>query len=203
MKRLWAISLALISCAALMPGPAAAGVGVRLGVSYSRFVQTGVPYSGFQDFPSFIAGGYYSFRLGRLSIQAEAYYTRMGTRLGTSAEHIDYRLDYIQVPVLVKLNVIAGPVSPFVFAGPYGSLKLGAREIIVTPDQNQTNDFSANIRTLDYGLVSGTGVEYRLAAVTIMVDARYEFGLANPFAYPGYGTVDHNRSLKFLVGIGF
>lgn len=94
-------------------------------------------------------------------------------------------------------------ISPVVFAGPYRSSKLRAKELINTRDLQEANDFSNEINTRDLGFVFGAGIDHKLTAIRLSLDARYEYGLANPLAHPGAGTTDYNRSLKFLVGVGF
>jgi hypothetical protein len=200
MKSLAALSLALSLIAVSAAG---AGLGLKGGMSYSLPARFGSAHAGFVSFSCLPPVGFLNVQLGGFSLQPEVYFTRIGMRLGTRSNFIDYRLEYIQVPILFKLDLLSGRIRPVVFAGPYGSSKLQAKGLINTRDLQRANEFSNEINTRDRGVVIGAGVDCRISDVRLFLDARYEHGLATPLANPMAGATDHNRSLKVLVGVGF
>ena len=54
---------------------------------------------------------------------------------------MQYRFEYIQVPVLLKINVIpAGPLRPFIAVGAYGAYLLRARGVMVVDGVTDSTD---------------------------------------------------------------
>jgi hypothetical protein len=115
-----------------------------------------------------------------------------------------YQLDYIQVPVLVKINVVpAGPIKPCVFAGPYGSLLLKARRVSDSGGFHSDESIKSETKSTDYGLVFGGGIDFSLVLLKITVDARYCLGMANIDKTATGTDTRKNKAIMVLVGIGF
>ncbi|MGZ7046245.1 MAG: outer membrane beta-barrel protein, partial [Candidatus Aminicenantales bacterium] len=127
MKKFLIVSLVIVFAAAVLPQTAAAGVGVKGGYAWSNLKFTGAePPTGLTNLKNFTGGVYFSIGLGLFSIQPEVLYVRQGARMEALPDWMEDRVDYIQVPVLLKIHVIPGPISPMVYAGPYGAYLLSA-----------------------------------------------------------------------------
>ncbi|WP_240927712.1 porin family protein, partial [Cellulophaga sp. Z1A5H] len=107
------------------------------------------------------------------SIQPEVFYSGQGFDLSNNNDGIDaqYKLDYIQVPLLLKVYLIDGLN---IHAGPQFGFKVN-EQIDFDPsngggeiDTNSTEDF-------DFQLTSG--VEYKFAE-SFFVQARYTYGFS-------------------------
>jgi hypothetical protein len=107
---------------------------------------------------------------------------------GWSVESVDpdnFTLDYIEIPIFLKVAFGTGNFRPYVFAGPSISyMVLGYTNQFQTEDQNIPNENTFNINdlvnTLDFSVVGGAGVAYNLPSGTqIFVDAGYAYGLVN------------------------
>jgi len=204
MKRFMIMVLAALCVAALLPQTLSAGFGIKGGYSLSNF--TTAPVGGiFSNMPSPVGGIFFSLGLGPLAIQPEVLYVRMGGKIEILEDSLEERLDYIQVPVLLKLNVIpAGPIRPFIYAGGYGAYLLKAREVtliggVVTDELNVTEIY----QRYDYGVVGGAGLKFKLPGISISIEGRYNYGLKNILTDPSAGEAVKNRSMMALVGIGF
>ncbi|HMA54066.1 MAG TPA: porin family protein, partial [Acidobacteriota bacterium] len=134
MKKSMLVILVALVVVALVPQTLSAGVGIKGGLSWSKFeLKSGDPVPiAFGNLTSVVGGLYFDVNLGLLALQPEILYTRMGAKYEVGEDSIQYRFDYVQVPVLLKLNVIpAGPLRPFIAVGGYGSYLVKARGVMV------------------------------------------------------------------------
>jgi hypothetical protein len=185
--------------AALVPQNLAAGIGIKGGYSLSKFSLTSTepPPFTFGNLPFYTGGIFFNLKLGPLAIQPEVLYTRMGAKYAVDADSLEYRFDYVQVPVLLKLSVIPlGPIRPVIYAGGYGSYLFKATGVM-------TEDLIDQFQKYDYGVVGGVGVDFKLPMITISIEGRYNYGLMNVLKDPLAGESLKNRSMMALVGIGF
>jgi hypothetical protein len=100
-------------------------------------------------------------------------------------------LNYIDVPVYLRVAIPNPVITPFAFAGPQGSFELGC----------SGGDCPSGRPKVTYAGVIGAGV--KLGSM-FSVQGRYVYGLTNL----NYGTVNNTnnyqaRSFMLLAGIGF
>jgi hypothetical protein len=207
MKKLTVVLLAALCIVALAPKDLAAGVGIKGGYSQAKFslvpAETEVNW---QYLPSWVAGVYFEFKLGFVSVQPEILYTRMGGKFADEVEdfRVEYRFDYVQVPVLLKFNILpAGPVRPFLYGGGYGAYLVKAQGFMASGEESDTADLTEDFQRYDYGGVVGGGLAFKLPGISLSVEGRYNLGLANIIKEPIEGESAKNRSLMVLVGVGF
>ncbi|NLH76085.1 MAG: PorT family protein [Acidobacteria bacterium] len=209
MKKLIVVLMAVLCVAALAPRDLSAGVGLKAGLSLAKFSLTGeMDGAEWKYLPSWVAGAYLEFKLGFVSVQPEVLYTRMGAKIEEDIEGVPfslkYQFDYVQVPVLLKFNVVpAGPVRPFLYAGGYGGYLLKAKGVMEGGGESDEADLTENFERFDYGVVGGLGLAFKLPGLSLSVEGRYNYGLANFIKDPLEGESGKNRSLMALVGIGF
>jgi hypothetical protein len=200
MKKLAIAALAVLFAAALIPQTLEAGVGIKAGYSLSKFSQTSeapLPFA-WENLPFFVGGLSFESGLGFISIQSEMLYVRMGGKF--AAGELEFRFGYIQAPVLIKLNVLpAGPVRPFIAGGGYGSYLIKAEGVLAGTKADLTEDF----QRMDYGLIGGAGLAFKLPGISVSVEGRYNYGLMNIMRDPAAGDSMKNRSLMALVGLSF
>jgi hypothetical protein len=199
------VSLAVLFVAALVPQNLAAGIGIKGGYSLSKF--TTAPVGGiFSNLPSPVGGIFFSLGFGPLAIQPEVLYVRMGGRDVIDGSGLEFRFDYIQVPLLLKLKIIPlGPISPFICAGGYGSYLFRARGVTLVDGvvAGDPADLGDNYEKYDYGVVGGGGLKFKLPGISISIEGRYNYGLKNILKDAGPDDSWKNRSMMALVGIGF
>jgi hypothetical protein len=206
MKRFMIVALAVLFVAALVPQNLAAGIGIKGGYSLSKFSLTSTepPPFTFGNLPFYTGGIFFNLKLGPLAIQPEVLYTRMGAKYAVDADSLEYRFDYVQVPVLLKLSVIPlGPIRPVIYAGGYGSYLFKATGVMTVGGVPETEDLIDQFQKYDYGVVGGVGVDFKLPMITISIEGRYNYGLMNVLKDPLAGESLKNRSMMALVGIGF
>ena len=140
----------------------AQGVGVKIGPTFDEFsgealdfdsrtgVQAGIFFGGNRD--------------GSVGVQGEINWLRKKTELAAR----DIRIDYLQVPVLLRLNAgsrSTSGVAAYGIIGPAMELKIADEIEGVTVDDG--------FEGADMSLVFGGGIE----AARIILEARYEKGL--------------------------
>ncbi|MCX6567806.1 MAG: porin family protein [Candidatus Aminicenantes bacterium] len=206
MKRVLIVILAALCVATLLPQTLSAGFGIKGGYSLSKFSLTSTepPPFEFVNLPYYTGGIYFSLKLGPLAIQPEVLYTRMGAKYAIDADSLEYRFDYIQVPLLLKLSVIpVGPIRPVIYAGGYGSYMLKANGVETIGGVSDETDLGDMFEKYDYGVIGGAGIEFKLPGISFSIEGRYNYGLKNILTDAGVGESVKNRSMMALVGIGF
>lgn len=117
-----------------------------------------------------------------VSGQIEALYVQKGGKDSVSEEEVevsdgDLTLSYIDVPVMLKINIpIEAEISPFVYGGGFAGYLLDASAEAdgESIDEVEIKDL---LTDLNYGLIFGAGINFG----AISLDIRYDLGLANIF----------------------
>jgi len=148
---------------------------------------------------------------GPLSIQPEVLYSVKGAKVAGTFSGTPFTttatVTYVDIPVLLKFNiplVPGSPVKPNIFAGPGVGILLTAKSKTEVPGSPTTeSDDKSTTESMDFGAIVGVGVDVNLVAVTLMVDARYYFGLKTTDKSPAPGPFDvKNRVISVNVGLG-
>ena len=181
MKKLTAVlAIAAVVCLLALPKPAAAGVqfGIKAGGNMAK--PTGADADDIADTlktkVGFVGGVFIAFNLSNsFSIQTEVLYTMKGATYEYTdvEETVEEKLygDYIEIPVLLKFKLLAGPVRPFIFAGPYVGFKL-SEKLEVMGEEIPMEE--ALLKNNDYGAIFGGGLQL---GSKFHVDVRYSMGL--------------------------
>lgn len=173
-------------------------VGVSGGIDAARFALSGAT-GGPIKYKNDLAGGL-SLEAGissNFGVQLEVNYSRQGTAViaedGSAAGA--YSLDYITVPVVVKLY--GSPRLNF-FAGPQVGFLLSAKS---KTEGDPEDDEKDRFKSTDFYAVFGT--EYKFAN-GIFVNARYNLGLTNILDDVMSPDSDFkNRYFSFRIGYAF
>ncbi|MBN2266083.1 MAG: PorT family protein, partial [Candidatus Aminicenantes bacterium] len=175
-------------------------IGVKGGFSLAKFTQTSdlpLPFA-WEGLPFFAGGISFENGVRHLGFEADFLYVRMGGRYEPA--ELEYRFDYVQIPVLVKLDpVLYGPVRPFFVAGGYGAYLIKAQGVMGVEEANLTGDHER----LDFGIVGGAGLALKLSGVTLSVEGRYNLGAMNIIKGPAPGDSMKNSCWMALAGLSF
>lgn len=144
----------------------------------------------------------------RVSFQPEVFYSGQGfdiqendqDNIFDTDDNVEYQLDYIQVPLLLKVYLVEG-LS--VEAGPQFGFKIH-EEIDFEPNNDggdiEIDSNDSNVKDLDTGIALGTAYKFDNG---FFLSGRYTFGLTNIFED---GTTFENVDAKNNVwqfGLGF
>ncbi len=121
---------------------------------------------------------------GRASFQPELLFISKGTKVDAGGlGNQEVKLDYLEIPLLLRVNILEGPVRPHVYAGPSIGFNLNCSVDIETSGvpEGQTDCKRDNFKpkTLDWGAVTGGGVDLSAGGIGITAGLRYGFGLRN------------------------
>jgi len=106
----------------------------------------------------------------------------------TDSSKWEVKLDYIEIPVLVKYSISpGGDVCPFVFGGPALGILMSAKV--------DSEDIKKYCNSTDIGLVLGGGVELESG---ISIDLRYDMGMTKIFKEGD--SKSKNTVISLMVG---
>jgi hypothetical protein len=143
-------------------------IGVKAGLTFATISESNLSPN-FESKTGFAAGVHFGFPIGtNFMIQPEALITQQGAGISDSDGEI--KLNYLQVPLNLRLNFGSGSVRPFILAGPYAAFKLSC-DIDDSFDDDCDNDISGT----DYGFDFGGGIRFS----NFLLEARYNLGLAD------------------------
>ena len=181
--------------------------GLRLGLGFGTVNNSEADeYDGPSNRTGLNIGAVVGFQLSPSApvyLESGLFYTEKGGRNNTvPSKKVDYNLNYLELPILVKYCVdIDGEFSVQPFLGGYLAYGVGGK--IKHHDDNKDNRFieSAFSRDLfkrfDGGLRFGCGVEYQM----LYADLAYELGLANIGRDAFEKT--HNSCFYLNIGVNF
>lgn len=141
-----------------------------------------------------------------LSIQLEVLYLQKGATLNTIIFGERYEstlsLDYLEVPVLAVVDIpVAGPVNPFVYAGPYLAFNINAESDATYLGLNETEDIREEVKSNEVGISFGAGTNVSLGVMKLVLDLRYSFGILDMSEFTGEDV--KNNGLSLTTGIRF
>ena len=165
-------SLVFALTVAVLAGSASAqtfNLGLEAGANFSNFIggDTSSYLSGASNNRlGFVGGGFLSLNFGTsFSIRPEILYEQKGTAVQgttTTAE-----LDYIEIPVLVKLSLGTPVINPAILLGPSFNWN--------TASSVSTGGSLSNVNSSDIGIMGGLEFDFD----KFLISGRYELGLQN------------------------
>lgn len=213
MKKGILIFAVVLLLAAFIPQPVAAaidvGLGVKGGISLAK-VKWSDETEATCNLLQPVFGVFAAFNLSKsIAIQPEIYLlTQGGTEDLTEEGDLEtYTFKaffrYIHVPVLVKVRLMQeGKFRPILFAGPAVDFLLSAHEKwYFGGELDDDYDVKEFLKTTNFSAVFGGGVEIMMSKLMLILDVRYDMGLANINAM-GTDTLK-TKALMFMVGVGF
>lgn len=189
MKRITVILLSLVMVSSAFAGM---GLGVKLGANYSYIEGSELTIDQFEDIENitgFVGGGFLNIGPSFLQLQAEALFSMEGFSLAnpdSTIQNTVIRTNYLNVPILARLNFDLPVVAPFI----YGGINIGIPLDTQTENQEiDLNDFDFN----SVGLTFGAGVK---VLGCIDVDLRFVKGVTDIYTQE---TDDTDETFANLV----
>lgn len=147
----------------------------------------------------FAAGGFLTYSFSpTFAIQPEVLYCMKGAKADTD-EGEKIKLDYIVVPILLKYSFpTEGKVAPSLFAGPEVGFLMSAKA--------EDEDIKDDLKSIDFGIAFGAGVDFAMETGKIMLDARYTLGMTNLPDFEEDEESDlsiKNATIMVTLGYGF
>jgi len=157
-----------------------------------------------------ILGAFVAIPVGpSVLIQPEAVFTQKGARYtaGTEAELV-YAVDYLEVPLLLKVRLGGGATRGALFGGPAVAFRLNGTVTSRDGEEESSTDVSEMLRTVDWGVVFGGGIDVSAGSGVLTLEGRYTLGLSKLGKDLEEGQTrgsfnPRNGVLSFLVGYAF
>lgn len=186
-----------------------ADVGIKGGLSLTKLKFSEPGGEDWQQSTGIQLGLFCNFKLfNGVFLQPELFYVVKGAAISDTygGEKIRYtaRLKYIEVPLLIKLAFSTrGSFKPAFFFGGYGAVKVDASTIMEYAGETVKEDISEEITNLDFGLVLGGAVEWKMGTGKLILDIRYSIGLQSIKENVIEIYTVKNRALTVMLGYGF
>ena len=129
-----------------------------------------------------IFGGSVQLPLGSvITLQPEFLFLNKGTKFKetSAAGESNVRLDYLEVPVLLRYDFSRETVGPHVYAGPSVGFNVGCKLEVNALPSTDCKDDNFKPKKLDYGLTVGAGLDFNLGGIAATGGLRYGIGLAD------------------------
>src|SRR5258706_6976073 len=112
------------------------------------------------------------------------------------------KLSYLEIPMMLKVNLPLNQVKPFLMAGPTLGIQLSASEDFGTDPQSQGLDANSIYETIDFGLYFGGGIDFHIAGKTeLFTTFGYSLGLTNISKLNGVS--ERNHGFQVASGVKF
>lgn len=172
-------------------------VGLKGGLAFGNISSKGVLPGSLKTRTGAAGGLYFGYTAPVVGVGLEALYAQRGLSSDQSLSDAETRLDYIDIPGYLKINIPTSGIRPFVYLGPQVSFEVRCK----TAGGGACADPSTRKRT-DYAGVIGAGLRFgRSTAVTI--EGRYVYGLQDlKLSTVTSGESYKHRTFMILVGIG-
>ena len=178
-------------------------LGLEAGANFSNFIGSSVTANNLTGSRLGLVGGaFLELAFGNsFAIRPEVLYAQKG---GKDTSNNTLQLDYIEIPVLLKLSLGTPGVNPGILIGPSFSFNTVAQVV----DAGGTSTAISNVNTSDIGIIMGAEVDIDKFFVT----GRYELGFNDIVNASGNGgggggggggSKVQNGLLSFMIGFSF
>ncbi len=162
--------------------------GLKAGLSFATLSNASPDWKTRTGFAGGVALG---LMPGPVSLQPEVLYVQKGVAANGAPSNTAPRLAYLDVPVLLKVQLPTPGIAPFADAGPVVSFRLSC----TAGDADCRDTF----KSTDWGVALGGGV--RLGGATgLTIEGRYTWGL-NDVHDISSGVASKTRTFLVLAGI--
>jgi hypothetical protein len=161
-------------------------LGLKAGVNFANAALDPNDWAKKSARMGFLFGGIVEYTINSMvALQAQPAYCQRGVVLEETSRGTDIKatlkLDYFEIPLLVKLTFGSTELKPYVFAGPNVAILLSAKNKLEVGGNTQEEDIEKDtFSSTDMGLDIGAGIGYWLKSnMGLFLDARYSLGLTD------------------------
>ena len=151
-----------------------------------------------------IIGGVLDIGISRnIGVTTGLRYTMKGFQITNGGATFTDKLNYLEVPALLKVKFPLTEVKPYLVGGPVLGIRVSASEEQSNGTQTADVDASSAYETIDFGLLFGGGLDFNVATKTdLFIQAGYAFGLSNIWKQTTTVTVK-NYGIQITGGVKF
>lgn len=190
-----------------LPLQAQTTIGVKGGINVSNVSTNIEDIEDLADWKTgFVGGAFASFGLGSLfAVQPELLYSQRGFQAEELGETAKLNTNYIEIPVLLKLQLKLAMFRPAIYVGPMVSFETSCNLDVlgVSADCDDDEDGFVDRKTTDWAAVFGANFDFILGPVILLLDGRYQLGLTNLADVPDVNEEVKSRAWQIMAGIGW
>lgn len=151
-----------------------------------------------------IIGGVLDIGISRnIGVTTGLRFTMKGFQITNGGATFTDKLNYLEVPALLKVKFPLTEVKPYLVGGPILGIRVSASEEQSNGTQTADVDASSAYETIDFGLLFGGGLDFNVANKTdLFIQAGYGFGLSNIWKQTTTVTVK-NYGIQITGGVKF
>ncbi|HMQ80230.1 MAG TPA: porin family protein [Ignavibacteria bacterium] len=151
-----------------------------------------------------IIGGVLDIGISRnIGVSTGLRFTMKGFQITNGGATFTDKLNYLEVPALLKVKFPLTEVKPYLVGGPVLGIRVSASEEQSNGTQTADVDASSAYETIDFGLLFGGGLDFNVANKTdLFIQAGYGFGLSNIWKQTTTVTVK-NYGIQITGGVKF
>lgn len=207
MRRLWAFTIAAAFLVVAASGvEAQMRLGAKGGVTFSNVSEEPQdPEFDPESRTGFGGGAEVQIPLGAsgLVLQPELLYMSKGFEISDASSTAKLKLDYVEIPLLVRFNIPAQSVMPFLYGGPVvsfeASCKVEGEEAGISVDADcDAFDEDFDTESTDFGVLFGGGLAFAAGPGDLFVEGRYNIGLKDVDSAADFEV--KNRSGAVMIG---
>ncbi len=167
--------------------------GIKAGVNFANIA--GDDTGDLNSLTGFVGGGFVDIPMSpTLSIQPEVFYSQKGAKYEEMGTDVSIKLDYIDIPVLLKFTMAGESARPFFLFGP--SIGFSASSKVSAGDVSMDLE---GVASTDFGLVFGIGVNFQ----KFLIEGRYGLGLSDINDDETITQSNNNTAFQLMLGYGF
>ncbi len=178
------------------------GIGAAVGGAFNKKQRIGLNAGVFLKIPL----------AGMVSLQPEAHYAQNGVSIESKTgtiQTLDVKIDYVEIPVLLRLDVGTGSVHPVFMAGASAAYRIKCQLFASAGTTSLTRDCKVDAATedtfkkTDFSVVGGAGLATTAMGRSYSLQLRYTYGLTDIATNSTATTQPKNRTISILLGLGF
>jgi len=151
-----------------------------------------------------IVGGIVDINLSsNIAVTSGLRFNMKGWKYTETGFSLTDKLNYIEIPALLKVKFPLTEVKPYLIGGPVVGFQISANRETVNNGTSTTVDASSAYESIDFGLLFGGGIDFKVGAKTILfIQPAYYLGLSNVYKLVATTTVKNN-GFQITGGVKF
>ncbi|HXY67892.1 MAG TPA: porin family protein [Gemmatimonadales bacterium] len=175
-------------------------------VGLDLFTFTGSDVTGAKNLTGLALGGALMIQLSpSVFLEPQVLYSTKGASFNVGIDTTDkFTLHYVDVPIMFGVRIPArSGVRPYLMAGPVIGFKAGCDLSETTAGSTNSASCTASgffdIKSTNFAVTGGAGLDFVAGPMTLQVGGRYEYGLSKPLTV--LGTALNVRNTGFALNV--
>ena len=205
MKKFSGILMVLFALCLVLPASAQVNLGVLGGLNLANIDVDPDQDMDWETRTVFGFGGVLDYNMNDfITFRLEPMYLLKGTKVEEGGYKSEFKLAFLEVPVMFKYAFGTGEIKPYVMAGPTIGFLMSSKVEMSYGGESAEEDWKDETTSIEFGLGFGAGVSMPMGNNSIFVEARYALGLTNLNDDPDDTETDiKSKGIQIFVGITF